>query len=294
MTRPRCVLPDTTYLITRRCTQRMFLLRPSEQTNELIGYAFAVAMERTQVQLHSLCVMSTHYHAVATDTEARLPEFWREAHRLIAKSVNALRKRSENLWSTTAPSGVELTGDETIIEKMVYTLTNPVEAGLVSHSIEWPGLLMTWGDPPMVFRRPEKFYSKDSSLPEVATLKMVRPPCFSELNDEETRELVRDRVEEREQSVRTRFRKERRRFLGAAAVLATRPLSKPKTRAPKGELNPRVAASNKLERIEALERQRVFVDSYKTARVLWCSGVSNVVFPAGTYYLRVHAGVRTG
>jgi hypothetical protein len=35
MTAPREIIPGTTYLVTRRCTQRQFLLRPSRGTNQV-------------------------------------------------------------------------------------------------------------------------------------------------------------------------------------------------------------------------------------------------------------------
>ncbi len=38
MTPPRQVLPGTTYLVTRRCAQREFLLKPSERTTAIFKY----------------------------------------------------------------------------------------------------------------------------------------------------------------------------------------------------------------------------------------------------------------
>jgi len=43
MTAPRQVLPGTTYLVSRRCAQRQFLLKPSRTTNEVFGFVLAVA-----------------------------------------------------------------------------------------------------------------------------------------------------------------------------------------------------------------------------------------------------------
>ena len=40
---PRQILPGSTYLITRRCTQRQFLLKPSPLTNQVIAYCYAIA-----------------------------------------------------------------------------------------------------------------------------------------------------------------------------------------------------------------------------------------------------------
>jgi putative transposase len=43
MTAARRVLPGQTYLVTRRCSERRFFLRPSTVTNAIFLYALAVA-----------------------------------------------------------------------------------------------------------------------------------------------------------------------------------------------------------------------------------------------------------
>jgi hypothetical protein len=45
-----------------------------------------------------------------------------------------------------------------------------------------------------------------------------------------------------------------------------------------------VAAQNKWARIEALLRNRAFVEAYTTARAAWRDGIP-VMFPPGTYWL---------
>lgn len=62
MTVPRCILPGTTYLVTRRCAQRQFLLRPSAETTAIFRYVLALAVHRFGVQLHAACVLSNHFH----------------------------------------------------------------------------------------------------------------------------------------------------------------------------------------------------------------------------------------
>jgi len=50
--------------------------------------------------------------------------------------------------------------------------------------------------------------------------------------------------------------------------------------------DPRVAARSKWSRIEALLRNRAFRDAYIAARESFVAGVRDVIFPAGTYWLR--------
>lgn len=124
MTAPREILPGSTYLVTRRCTQRQFLLTPSERTNQLIRYCFADAARHTGVQLHAFCFMSNHWHGVVTDPLARLPEFLERFHRLLARAQNAALGRWENFWSSDKPSIVRLVSDQDILDKMAYVIAN--------------------------------------------------------------------------------------------------------------------------------------------------------------------------
>ena len=99
MARPRPIVASKTYMITRRCYQRTFRLRPSDETNQIFLYSLAWAAAKTGVQIHAACVMSNHHHIVLTDVCGMLPDFLRELHRTVAKAVNATQGEWENLWS---------------------------------------------------------------------------------------------------------------------------------------------------------------------------------------------------
>ena len=58
MTAPRQILAGATYLVTRRCAQRQFLLRPSKTVNEVFLYVLAVAAARFGILVHAYCVLS--------------------------------------------------------------------------------------------------------------------------------------------------------------------------------------------------------------------------------------------
>lgn len=66
MTLARPVMPGTTYLVTRRCLGRRFLLRPDRELNRAFLYCLAVAARKYGIQVHALCVMSNHYHVAVT------------------------------------------------------------------------------------------------------------------------------------------------------------------------------------------------------------------------------------
>ena len=289
MSLPRQILPDSTYLVTRRCTQRQFLLRPSKLVNQIFLYCLALAVARTGVVVHAFVVLSNHHHAVVTDPEGRLPEFLAYLHKYVSKCINASLGRWENLWASEQTSVVRLEDDEDIIDKMVYTLTNPVAAGLVKRGSHWPGLRMFRPGLTSV-HRPEVFFRPDGPMPEEVTVEIV-PPTVEGATPDEVTDLVAAKTSEREAAIRKTFRREGRTFMGPRAVQRQRVDASPSTWTPRRRLSPRVAAKNKWRRIEALRRVKAFLVAYRAAYLRWKAGALDAIFPTGTYALRGHPAV---
>jgi len=291
MTLPRDVHPGRFYLVTRRCTQRQFLLRPDEATNNNFLYCFAIAAERCGVDILLPCAMSNHYHAVVYDRCGNLPAFTEHFHKLVAKSQNALRGRWENLWASEQVCVVRLEGLADVVAKLVYVATNPVKDGLVAKVHHWPGvngLGALLADRPMTARRPAHFFRTGGPMPESATLRLTLP---RELGDaDEVRAELRARVAEMEQTLADQRQRAGRRVLGRRAVLHQSWRDSPTTHEPRRNLRPRVAARNVWARVEALLRIRDFLESYPEARARWISGLA-AAFPPGTYWLRRFANV---
>lgn len=291
VTLPRQILPGRSYLVTRRTTQRQFLLRPSRETNHNVRYCLALAAEQTGVILHAVCVMSNHWHGVVTDPEARLPEFTECFHKLLAKVQNASLDRSENLWSTDKTSVVLLTSEQDVLDKMAYTLANPTAAGLVKSPEEWPGVISgRFGEEHSV-EMPDTFFDEDGDLPEGSLLKIVRPQIFAALSDAELYAHLRDEVAARVRAARDAMTTNGRSFLGRDTVLRQSVDASPNTEAPRRKLCPRVSGQTSADRTAAIRRLFEFWQAYRIARNEWRQGARETKFPAGTYALRVHAGV---
>ncbi len=282
MSLPREVVPGATYMITRSTTQREFLLKPSALTNQIFLYCLAVAAERTGVLVHAVCVLSNHYHAIVTDPWGRLPEFYGWLHEFVGKHINASYGRWENCWSTEPTSCVRLHDAAAVLDKVAYTIVNPVAAGLVSHHTQWPGVLLYRPGCTRI-ERPEGFFRANGPTPPQVTLELVPPPIG--VADADVVDVIERCVAAREAQHRATARKQGRRFLGRAVVLAQRHTGRPNTREPRRKLSPRVASRNKWARIEALQRSKAFVAAYRDAWRHWCAGVRHVVFPAGTYLM---------
>jgi REP element-mobilizing transposase RayT len=289
MTAPRQVVPNATYLVTRRCSQRQFLLRPSETTGEVFLYVLAVAAERFGIQVHTFCVLSNHFHLVVTDPQARLPAFHQFLDALVARALNASLGRWENFWSPNSYSAVTLASLEDIVDKAAYALANPVAAGLVASGREWPGLWSApeWiGGEALTVRRPNHFFDPNGSLPESVSLQLTPPPGFASAH--EFRAQLATALAEKEAGA---AREAGGSFLGVARVLAQKPTGRPASGEVRRTLNPRVAARDKWKRIEVLGRLKEFLKAYRAAWEARRAKERDVAFPCGTYLMRVLHGV---
>lgn len=288
---PRPVLPCQFYLITRRCTQRQFLLRPDPETNNAFTYALIDAAQRAQIEVLLPCAMSNHYHAVIFDRFGQYPQFIEHFHKMFARSQNALRGRWENFWSSEQVCMVRLVDREDVMDKLVYTATNPVKDGLVDRVHHWPGVnglgaLLTGR--PLRAHRPLHFYRRNGMMPEAVELRLTIP---AELGPEaEVLTELRQRVAVAEDEFATERSHAGKQIYGRRAVLRQSWSARPASFEPRRDLRPTVAARCRWSRIEALRRNRDFVVDYSAARKAWLSGDS-ARFPAGTYWLHRHARV---
>jgi hypothetical protein len=80
-------------------------------------------------------------------------------------------------------------------------------------------------------------------------------------------------------------------FLGAKRVLAQKTSAQPSHREPFRRFDPKVAARDEVQRISALRRLTAFLSDYRTALRSWRGGNRGVLFPAGTYLMRLASGV---
>jgi putative transposase len=293
MSIPRQVIAGRIYMVTRRCTQRQFLLRPDAATTNAFTYCLAFAAERTNMGVVAFLAHSNHHHTIVVDRSGRMPEFLERFHKLFAKHQNALRGRWENFWASEATSVVELPDPDDVLAKMTYALTNPVKDHLIERAHHWPGASSLHANVSgRVLRasRPPRFFRKDGPLPDSVTLRCVRPPGFEHLSRDEWQKLIAGRVRDVEEDAAIARGSRGLRILGRAGVLRQRPTDRPASHEPRRKLSPRVASLNKWARVEALRRSRTFTAAYQRARTLWQAGL-DAIFPVGTYWLRRFASV---
>ena len=292
MTLPRRVLPDTTYLVTRRCLGRRFLLRPDPALNHLFLYCLALGTQRYGIALHGLCVMSNHYHLALTDVRGVLPDFMGWLNSQLAKRIKRLRRWDEVVWEPNVHySAVELEGSVEALDKVAYTLLNPVSAALVEQPEDWPGLVSTLamlrrGE--VEVKRPKVGFKE--SFPESLTVGLTPPPCFTDRGSylKALDALVGSRLE----ALREQRARQGNRVLGRRAVRKTTVGARPTSRKERFGRSPTFSALTRHAWRRAVERLRGFRAAYRWAYKAWRSGEPRVEFPAGTWWLARRANVQ--
>lgn len=291
MAPPRNIRPGVTYLLTRRCYQRTFRLRPSEATNAIFRYCLARAAAKTGVELHAVCVMSNHHHVVLTDVGGCLPDFARELHRLTAKAMNASQGQWENLWSAEHCHFLELGDDDAVIQRIAYVAANPVEAGLVATPGDWPGVMLLPKAQAYAesVARPKAYFGESSRSPAEVELRIVPPRGIDGLV-ERVAAVLGQMLAKAHAAVRENGWE----FLGRAGVLATSFVRRARSFERKRQMVPRIAARSMFVRQRLLASQREFRRAYHAAVDAWREGRREIVFPEGTWWMRVFHGVANG
>ncbi|MFV8752642.1 transposase [Nannocystaceae bacterium ST9] len=251
-------------------------------------YCLARAANENGIQLHAWVVMSNHYHLVLSDPQGRLPAFEQQLNSLVARILNHHWRRRGGFWEIGSYHRVEPLTRDAIVDKIIYTLANPVSAGLVPRARRWDGASsadLEFGQCRRV-ERPD--FLRDGAATEM--LHLVAPPSDSG-SVAETIAFIRERLHAREREVVDDFAKMGRQFLGMAAILALPWTTTPATEeAPRTSL-PLFAGRDREVLKAAIEAWRAWQRAYRHAWEALRSGARDVVFPEGTYMLRVRYGM---
>lgn len=240
------------------------------------------------VTIQSFVVMGNHVHITGTDIEGNLPRFAQDLFSQSARFMNHVLGRTENFWAPAPFNGVRLIRPEDALEKAVYTMANPVAAGLVDRSERWPGAisrLMDFGKIRSV-SRPHRFFRAEEdggSLPTTSSIRLVPPPGW-ELDD------WRRAVESRLRDVENDLCEARgpKGCLGVNAIRSIDPNSQPDGDANvRGDLRPTIACRDRKLLLASIAELRAWRAAYADALALWQAGLRDVEFPFGTWKMRV-------
>jgi hypothetical protein len=273
-------------MVTRRCTQRKFLLTPSRASNNAVIYCLAVAAELASVNVMLFIAMSNHLHELLFDRDGNLVQFYEHFHRLLAKCMNAHLGRWENFFSSEQTNVVRCETREDILGALVYIATNPVAADLVENTAQWPGAngieaLLT-GEP-LRATRPTFYFDPDGEMPDEVELYLRVPP---ELGDHDAFIAdLRRGIAQAEAEEKRKRDSIGRKVVGRNKILRQHWDSSPTSHEPRRNMRPSIKAIDIFKRLEAIQRRRDFLRLYRLARQALISGTP-IPFPHGTYWLK--------
>jgi putative transposase len=264
----------------------------AKELENFIGYCLAYAAQRYGILVHASVWMSNHHHTDVTDPDGNLVPFKQLLHSMIARGRNARLPRQDSFWSGDDACDTRRPTDDDALGDLVYTLTNPVEAGLVKWSRLWPGFTtIGWrfGET-RTFKRPDWFFDAKGEMPDQVSLTLARPSIFRELDDDALYEKLMVAVRTHEVEIQQEHREKGRRFMGLRKLARQLWNRAPQSFEERFKVAPKFAASSRWLVIAELQRDREWERQYAAARALLRDG-KPVEFPAGTYWMRRFAGV---
>ena len=327
--RRRRVLPGDIVAVERRTTRRHFLLKPCEsgRVKNLLWYALAVMAKKHGVEIVAVVVMSTHIHIILIDHAARRPHFYRDFFRIFALGIKAIHGWPEEVFNKSRPTEHKLLNNDAIIESASYLIGNPPASGAVRYAREWPGAKTRptdLGQRVIVAKRPSDFFEalarpsrkkkksadkakgrrrKRSSVnrrynrklwPDEAELRLGVPKSIlDDMTLQVFQQKVGDQVRDIEAKAHAFAKENGVKFQGAQRAMRCKHTRRANSYEEWGSLNPRFsAAGNSDDAQKEIEAFRKFDRDYDAALARWQQGHRKVVFPAGTWWMRVHHGVR--
>jgi putative transposase len=280
------------YLLTRNTSERRFFLRPSKELREAILYCIADAQAQHPVQIHAFCAMSNHIHVVLTDPDGIAPLFVQAMNQNIARYVNCSLGRFGAMWEGGArPNYCVLPESGDVLDKVVYTLTNPVKAGLVSQHHLWPGAISSVAQVAkgsITTKRPAKFFAKTDD-PTLLTRELILTPVprAEVMSAEDYGRYLARRVEETEAAIAADRESMGLRWLGRKECLKLDPFDAPTKKWSPFTRNPKVSSKHEEARKAWILRLKQFRSHYGEAKRAFRSGNRDAPFPPGTFAMRV-------
>lgn len=286
--------PGDTYLVTRRTNEGIFRLLPKKKVNQICLFCLLYAAQRFNIELHAFCFMSNHFHLVITDPDLKISPFMQWLDLIICRCLNAHYHRQGILWAPGKFHAAKLCDDTTILEKIVYTITNPVKAALVKKPQHWPGVISLsrhYMGAPLCARRPRVYFGKNSKVPPAVSLQLTVPKAFSHMSMVAFRQLLNQHLKARCEDLHAEIISQGRKFLGPEKVLEVSPEYRPSNPFIDSEIIPLIACKDRELRKQHLRDYKVFFTEHRRCREAFRRGEREVRFPAGTNWWRQHVGV---
>ena len=280
--------------VTNRTIQGRYLLRPSQQLNELLIGILGRAQRLYGVELHACSVLSNHYHLLLTVKSAlQMARFMAYFQGNLAKEAGRLH-RWRGPFRHRRYQHVLVSEEEAAqIGRLRYILANGCKENLVSSPLDWPGVNSTHAllyDEQLqgfwINRTQERFASlttkKDrSQFREPENVRFSPLPCWKGLQSSDFRLHVRDLVTQIEAETAVRHQTDGTQPLGSQTILRLDPHDL--TLRSKWSPAPMFHCASKQARSALREAYGLFCSAFRQAANSLRAGDSLAVFPEGAF-----------
>jgi REP element-mobilizing transposase RayT len=288
--RIRYFAPDSVVEVTCRVMQGRFLLRPSSRLNEIVVGVLGRALERYEIKVFLIWVMSNHIHLILRipDTET-LSRFMCFFEGNLAKKVGRLHDWRERFWGGRFHAAPIL-DEEALVDQVEYVLSQGCKEGLVDKPRQWPGvnsvravvrgaplrgIWFDWTKEDRARRRGVTVDSRSHATEYEVSLEPL--PFLADKSVEQQRSWFRGIIRRIERKTRRQHRKNRSRAAGVDHVRR----QSPHQRADDPEKNaaPVCHATDVEVRDRFLEELQAVREMYMRASRRWRSGDRDARFP---------------
>lgn len=283
----RMYQPSVIHFLTVRCFQGRLLLRPSDETNEVLGGVLARAVRMHGVELFVFSAASNHLHMLVRAPRNNLPEFMRYLLANLSKKVGKLVGWRGSFWERRY-SAEPVLDEPALLERVRYIVAHGVKEGLVRSWKEWPGL----NSVPEMFGKAGRRFSwfNWSRRWETRSVRGPAPHFDRRFADEEvlaitplpverfTRRSVWRRFLRRAlESIDVQGHREHPRVLGRRGVLLQDPQHRPER--PKRTRRPWCHTVSAKLRADFIDGYRAFRTAFAAASARWRGGDVSARFP---------------
>ncbi len=270
----RCHAPGTIHLVTSRCHQARFFLRPDRPTNRAVLEWLARAQHAWPgVRLLGVCVMSNHIHLLVQDTQGDLAGWASYFFGNLARAVNRIRGRSGAVFSRRY-SAEPVLDDGALLDRLVYVVTNPVQARLCARARDWPGVVL-WSRSGEVERHQISWVEGDATESSGTETLEIHP-----LPLDDARTLV-TAIRQREAECRIDRRRAGVGVMTRAQLVSQHWHSRP--RWPKNSPRPLCHTTDPALRRAFVERVGDFATAFREAAARLRAGLPDIIFPPWSY-----------
>lgn len=285
----RLFVPGLGYFVTARCCQARLLMRPSCETNEVLGGVLARAVRLMHVEVFAFSFQSNHLHLLVRAPRGNLSKFMQYVLANVARKIGWLVRWRGTFWERRY-SAEPVLDDEALVERLRYTLAQGVKDGLVRRCRDWPGLsclrmlvrgsrrTFLWFGWSKRWRARSDQAATDRFHPRWAereTLELTVLPHWAHVS---RRHRAR-RVLELVRAIERQAEGVHERVLGRAGVLSQHPHHRPSR--PKRSPRPHCHATRANVRRAFIEGYHAYVASFRAASARWRRGELGAEFPLG-------------